>query len=70
MNIETEVSDSLAAFQATLLDVLHAGGTPAEMRDKLAFVAKGAGMIDYVAGFDERMLIVASELVRKWGAKV
>lgn len=62
-------SPNLAAFQSTLLEVLSAGGSVAEMRAKLEGAADTCGLGDYVRSFDYRMLRVASVLVRKWGDK-
>ena len=60
---------NLAAFQAALLEVLAAGGSVAEMRVNLEGAAEACGLADYVRSFDDRMLRVASVLVRKWGEK-
>lgn len=67
---ETNALARIDAFQAVLLDALHAGGTTAEIRAKITKAADDAGLDDYVAGFDDRMIAVASELVRKWGGKL
>lgn len=59
----------LAAFQATMLTTLHAGHDPDAMRASLLRSATDPALAEYVCGFDDRMLIVAAELVRKWGVR-
>lgn len=61
--------EAIAAFQSLLLNVLHEGGTPDEMRLKLLPAAEACGIQDYVRSFESRMLVVASELIRKWGQR-
>lgn len=61
--------EHLAAFQAAMLTTLHAGHDPAAIRASLSQAAAEAGLADYVKSFDDRMLVVAAELVRKWGAR-
>lgn len=69
MNSENPKFAKLADFQARLLTVLHSGGTGEKMRADLLQAATDAQLLNYVSGFDDRMLVVASELVRKWGAR-
>jgi hypothetical protein len=70
MNSERSVElADLATFQAAVLDTLAAGGTPEEMRSRILVAAEQAGLVEYVAGFEDPMIAAASELVRKWGAR-
>jgi hypothetical protein len=61
--------NELAAFQAALLDLL-AQDLPAEemerrLREDAAFVEFRAD----VEGYEPRMLVVAAELMKKWGKR-
>jgi hypothetical protein len=69
MNSGPSPLPELAAFQAALLDVLHAGGTPEEMRARLLGHEFAVEFVDYIRQFDDRMLLVAAELVQKWGRR-
>src|SRR5215207_8208249 len=69
MNPEPPDSTPLAGFQAAMLDILHAEHDPATIRARLMPRARDAGLAEYVSGFDDRMLFVAAELVRKWGER-
>ena len=69
MNPGSKTLSDLAAFQAALLEVLAAGGPLPEMRGRLERAAETCGLGDYARSFDDRMIVVASELVRKWGRK-
>ena len=62
-------ADALAQFQARLLEILHAGESPAEMRAQMEAIAQSCGLQDYVHNWEAKMLVVASELVRKWAAR-
>ena len=69
MNSPAPSSAELAAFQTALLEVLHAGGDPAVMRASLLSRVSSDEMAAYVNQFEERMLVVASELVQKWARR-
>lgn len=65
MNAEEE----LAAFQIALLDLLDTQPNLDIMRSQLKHDPAFAPFQEYIATFDERMLQVAVELVKKWGRR-
>lgn len=69
MHATPHTPSDLAAFQAALLDALSAGGPPAVIRERILSRISDPHLRDYVIGFDERMLTVASELVQKWARR-
>jgi hypothetical protein len=62
-------SDELAAFQAALLELLALDLAVEEMQRRLREDATFAAFRSYVDEFEPRMIIVASELVKKWGRR-
>lgn len=68
--MSTPELDQLAAFQARLLETLYSGVEPETMIKRLLKEPHiTEPMRQYVSCVDSRMLVVASELVRKWGQK-
>lgn len=59
----------MALFQEKLLELLSQQITPAELKHKLLTDAQLNEFSDYVDTFDEDMVAVASELVKRWGRK-
>jgi hypothetical protein len=65
MNAEEE----LANFQAALLELLDTQQDFNDMRSQLQQNPAFAPFQEYIDTFDERMLEVAAELVKKWGRR-
>ena len=61
--------ESLADFQDALLTLLAEGLPPEEVRARLLADPRLVAFRDYVAAIEPRMLVVAGELVRKWGRR-
>ena len=60
---------ALDRFQAALLELLAETDDVEAIRARLAADPAFAPYAAYVAGFEPRMLAVASELVRRWGRR-
>jgi hypothetical protein len=63
MNSEEE----LANFQAALLELLDTQQDLKDMRSQLQQNPAFAPFQEYINTFDDKMLEVAAELVKKWG---
>lgn len=61
--------DSLAAFQAALLELLDERLATDEMLRRLKTDAAFQPFQEYIASFQPRMVEVAAELVKKWSVR-
>jgi hypothetical protein len=61
--------DDLAEFQVALLELLATDLPLDELRQRLCDDAAFAPFRDYVVQLEPRMLMVAVELVQKWGRR-
>ncbi len=61
------VEQGLALFQSRLLQLLWEEDDPETVRRTLLADAALAEFHGYIKSMDARMIVVAAELVRKWG---
>jgi hypothetical protein len=58
-------NEDLAAYQAQLLDILHAGTSGPDMIDAILLAA--GPLAPALSGLDARLVEVAADLTRTWG---